>query len=128
VAMSVHNDVLDAALQYIEDNGDEMHICTSEPTTYTEAATTYTRGSTTPTYTGPAEGDAGDGDGRKLTVDAVSGGSVTGSGSATVTHVAIVDVSATKLLYVTSLASSQSVTAGNTYDLAAWDIQIADPT
>lgn len=121
---SVHNDVLDAALQYIEDNCDELVICSQEPTSYAEAHTTYALGDKpSPAFTGPAEGDAS---GRKTTVDAVSGATVDGTGTAT--HVALTDTINSKLLYVTTLSASQAVTAGNTFDLAAWDIEIADPT
>jgi len=121
---SVHDDVLDAALNEIKNNCDELVICSQEPTDYTEAHTTYALGDKpNPGFTGPANGDAS---GRKLTVDAVSGADVDSSGTAT--HVALTDTGNSKLLYVTTLASSQAVTAGNTFNLTAWDIEIADPS
>jgi len=119
---TVHNDVLDAALQYVEDNADKLVICSTAPTTYTEANVTYALGSATPTFTGPVDGDTS---GRKTTVDAVSGATVDASG--TYTHVALVDTANSKLLYVTEAGSSQAVTAGNQFSLAAWDVEIADP-
>ena len=121
---SVHNDVLDAALGYVSGNGDELVICSAEPTGYAEAHTTYALGSkSSPGFTGPADGDAS---GRKLTVDAVSGEDVDATGTAT--HVALTDTGSSKLLYVTTLAEAQDVTAGNTFNLAAWDIELADPS
>jgi hypothetical protein len=120
---TLHDDVFDAALNYIETNGDEIWLCSAAPTNYTEASSTYALGSDTPTFTGPANGDAS---GRKTQVDAVSGASVTGTGTAT--HIAICDSGNTKVLAVVSLASSQAVTSGNTFNLTAFDIEIADPT
>jgi len=121
---SVHDDVLDAALDYIANNCDELVICSAEPTTYAEAHTTYALGSkSTPTFTGPTNGDSS---GRKLTVDAVSQEDVDSSDTAT--HVALTDTGNSKLLYVTELSASQAVVSGNKWNLAAWDIEIADPT
>ena len=124
MSKTVHDDVLDAALQYIEDNCDELVICSAAPTTYAEAHTTYALGDKpNPTFTGPANGDAS---GRKTTVDAVVGADVDATDTAT--HVALTDTGNSKLLYVTELADPQVVTFGNTFSLAAWDIEIADPT
>jgi len=117
--------VYDAALQYIEDNAGAIHICSQEPTTYTEATSTYTLGNkATPTITGPVNGDT---NGRKTTVDAITDGSVTGTGTAS--HWALVKTSATTSILATgALTSSQAVTSGNTFSLTAIDIEIADPT
>lgn len=124
MAKSVHNDVLDAALNYLSTNGTRMDICALEPTTYTEATSTNSLGNTT-----LAGGDYtvadGDTSGRKVTVAAQAGVSITADGSAD--HIAITNGTDT-LLYVTTLPTSQSVTNGNTADIGAWDIEIADPT
>lgn len=129
---SVHNDVLDAALQYVEDNGSRLCVCNAAPTTYLLAINQPDAGSPgykladvdiiSTDYTGPADGDAS---GRKTTVNQQAGVSVDYSGTAN--HLAIVDVSNTKLLYVTEV-NSQAVTAGNTLTIPAFDIEIADPT
>jgi hypothetical protein len=124
MAKSVHNDVLDAALNLVKTNGTRLCVCGTEPTTHTEALTTYmlaikTISSTD--YTGPADGDVS---GRKVTVNAAAGVSVTNSGTAQ--HVAIVDFANNKLLYVKT-CTSQVLTAGNTVTVPAWDIEIADP-
>lgn len=124
MAKSVHNDVLDAALNYIKTNGTRLCLCSAEPTTYTEAITTYKLADVdiiSTDYTGPADGDVS---GRKLAVDGQTGVAVDSNGTAT--HLAIVDVSNTKLLYVTTI-SSQVVTAGNTATLGTWDIELEDP-
>lgn len=128
MAKSVANAVLDAALNYLADQGDRIDICSAEPTTYAEATSTYTLGTTTMTL-GAGNGDYsaiadGDTSGRKITVLAQTGISVTSTGTAT--HIAITDGTAA-LLYVTT-CTSQAVTSGNTADLSAWDVEIADPT
>jgi hypothetical protein len=115
--------LLDLALQEIETNASRVDICSQEPATYTEATSTYTLGNKTGvTYTGPADRTP---NGRKTTLDAITGGSVTGTGTAS--HWAASKTTATTALYVTtSLASSQAVTSGNTFSLTTADIGIPD--
>ena len=123
MAKSVNDSVLDGALNVVKTNAVTMTACSAEPTTRTEAITTYMLASVTITstdYTGPANGDVS---GRKLTVNAQNGVSVTNSGTAT--HVALCD--GTNLLYVTT-CTSQELTSGNTVNFPAWKIEIADPT
>ena len=129
MAKSVHNDVLDAALDNIADNGDEIYVCSTEPTNYTEASSTYALADTTGLTTGDGNGvytiADGDTSGRKLTIAAQSGITVDTGGSAQ--HIAICDNANTKLLYVTTTAAT-TITASNNVDLSAWDIEIADPS
>ena len=42
-------------------------------------------------------------------------------------HFAIVDVSASRLLAAGSLTTPQSVTSGNSFTIAAFDVEIPDP-
>jgi hypothetical protein len=63
--------------------------------------------------------------GRKITVDAITDGSV--SGTDTATHWALTDDSESKLLVTGALASSQAVTDGNTFTLTAIDVEFPDP-
>jgi hypothetical protein len=122
--MAYMNDLLfDLILQELETSGTRLDICSTEPTTYTEATTTYTLGNKTGiTYTGPADRSP---NGRKTTVDAISGGTVTGNGTAA--YWAITKPTATTALYASgSLSSSQVVTSGNTFSLAAFDLGIPD--
>lgn len=124
MAKSVHNDVLDAALNYIKNNCTRMVACSAEPTTYTEANSTYALADVTMAGTDFTVAD-GDTSGRKVTAAAKT--SVLIDSSGTFTHVALLDVSNTKLLYVTT-GTSQALTAGGTVDFPAWDIEIADPS
>jgi hypothetical protein len=113
---------LDDLLQYLIDNAEDLHICSQEPTTYAEATSTYTLGDKQAITIG-AQGNRTP-DGRKSTVAAITGGDITATGTAT--HWAIVDVTGTELLATGLLASPESVTSGNTFSLAAFDIGVPD--
>lgn len=116
----IRDAAFDAALGDVND-GTRIDICSQEPTTYAAATTTYTLGNKAGLTVGSPE--AGDTDGRKVVVPAITDGSVTGTGTAT--HWALTNGSDT--LYATgSLASSQAVTSGNTFTLGAIDITIRD--
>lgn len=123
MAKSVHDDVLDAALNYIKNNATRMTACTAQPTTFTEANATFARADVT-MAAGDFTAANGDTSGRKLTVAAKTAVPVDASG--TVTHVALLDVTNSKLLYVTTTAS-QAVSAGGTVDIGTWKVEIADP-
>jgi hypothetical protein len=41
MANIINTEILDVLLQYIEDECDELFLCSDEPTTYTEASSTY---------------------------------------------------------------------------------------
>lgn len=112
----------DAALTYVQSRATRLDICSQEPTTYTQATSTYTLGNkTTPTVGTPGDRTGG---GRKITVSAISDGTVTGTNTAT--HWALVEVANTVLLATGQLSASQSVTSGNTFTLAAFDIGVSD--
>ena len=113
---------LDDLLQYLIDNAEDLHVCSQEPVTYTEAITTYTLGDKQ-TITVGAQADRTP-NGRKSAVSAITDGDITGTG--TVTHWAIVDVTGTALLATGALSSSQAVTSGNTFSLATFDIGVPD--
>ena len=111
----------DALLAYITTNGTRLDICSSQPAVYADIAT-YTLGNKTSIgYTGPA---AGSPSGRKVTVNAISGGSVTGNGTAA--YWAISDASSI-LVATGQLSSSQAVVSGNTFSLTAFDITVPQP-
>lgn len=123
--------VLDAALQYLEDNVDWISVCEGAPTTYEHAHSNKGTAtgkvlahSTTPTFTGPGAGDGG-GSSRKTTVDQEATITVDITGDAD--HVALVKTGTTVLLYVTT-CTLQTLTAANTVTIPAWDIEIGSPT
>lgn len=115
---------MDGALDVIA-TATRMIACSAQPTTYTEANATYALADVT-----MAGGDFtkanGDTSGRKVTMGAKSGVLIDASGTAT--HVALVRVSDSTLVYVTT-CTSQALTANgsNTVNFPAWDIEIADP-
>lgn len=120
----VHDDVLDGALNVIKNNCTRMVACSTQPTTFAEANATYALADVT-MAAGDFTAANGDASGRKLTVAAKAGVTVDANG--TFAHVALLDVTNSKLLYVTT-GTSQALTAGNTVDFPAWKIEIADPS
>lgn len=118
---TLSNQVFDNGLSALTTNGTRIDICSTEPTTYTEATATYTLGSNVASVGTPADRVGG---GREVTVAAVSDASVSGTGTAS--FYAITNGSDT--LYVTgSLTTSQAVTSGNTFSLGSFTIGIPDP-
>lgn len=118
----VHNDVLDGAFDVL-DQADLMTVCNAEPTTRTEAVTTFKLADVAMTPNTDFTKADGDTSGRKVTVAAKSSVPVDTSGTAN--HIALVD--GTRLLYVTT-CTSQALTSGNTVNIPAWKVEIADPT
>lgn len=123
--MAFLNDrVFDNGLTVLDTEATEIHVTSVEAADYTEATSTYTLGnSASLSIAAPADRTGG---GRKVTVAAISDGSITGTG--TVTHYAIVDTANSRLLATAALTASQSVTSGNTFTLASFDIGIPDPS
>lgn len=116
--------ILDAACDYIKNNVTQEAVCTMQPTTYEEATSTYKlalrSGLTSGSFTGPVNGDTS---GRKITVNQQESITVDTGGLAQ--HVALCSDSV--LLYVTT-CTAQTLTAGNTVTVPAWDIEFADVT
>jgi len=118
---------IDGFLDTIADTCDRVDVCSTQPTTYTQATSTYTLGNTTLT-TGDGGGDwtiaNGDTSGRKLSLAQQAG--ITATGTDTAQHIAFTDGSSTLLAVAT--CTSQSVTSGNSITINAFDVlEIADP-
>jgi hypothetical protein len=118
MAKSAHTDVLDGMGNYVKSNCTRMCACSTQPTTYTEAITTYELADVT-MATGDFTMAAYATTGRQCTVGAKT--AVTVDNSGTFAHVAFVDVTNSKLLYVTT-GTSQVLTAGNTVDFPSFAI------
>lgn len=101
---TVHNDVLDGALNIIKNNCTSEVLCSQEPTSYAEASSTYALADVTVDSSDFTAGD-GDTSGRKLTVAQQASVTVDTTGKGT--HIALLDVSNTKLLYVTEENTDQ---------------------
>lgn len=126
MAKSTHSDVIDGALNVIKNNATRMVACSAQPTTYTEANVTYALASVTMAGADFTVAN-GDTSGRKVTVAAKSGVLITATDTAT--HIALLDVTNSKLLEVTT-CTSQALTANgsNTVNFPAWKHEIAAPT
>lgn len=126
MAKSVADAVLDGALDILKNNVTRMVACSAEPTTFTEGNATYALADVTLTGTDFTHAN-GDTSGRKTTIGAKSGVLIDTSGTAT--HVALLNVAGTALLYVTT-CTSQALTANgsNTVNFPAFDIELADPS
>lgn len=119
----LHDDVFDSGLSQLTTYTENLYICSTLPTTFAEASSTYKLGvKATPTVGSPGDRSGG---GRKVTISAITDGSVTGTGTAG--FYALTDDSASKLLAQGDLASTQGVTSGNTFTLTSFEIGIPDP-
>lgn len=122
----VNDIVLDAALGYIESYADKMIACSAEPADYNAAVNTVDLADVAMTGDDFAISDnTGTGYGRKLTVTEKPNITINHTGSAT--HIALVDVSAYALLYVTT-CNELYLTQGQTMTFGSWTITLKDPT
>lgn len=112
--------VLDQGLSSLQTEGTRLDLCSSEPTTYTQATSTASLANKTAIGIGAPAARVPSG--RRVTVPAQTNGSVTGTGSAT--HWAITDPANSRLLATGALSASQSLTTGNTFSSTAFDIGI----
>jgi hypothetical protein len=112
--------VFDSGLTTLDTDVTTLHITSAEATTFTAATTTLSLGNKTSLNIGAPS--ARSPSGRRVTVAAITDGSVTATGTAT--HYAIVDTANSRLLVTGALSASQAVTSGNTFTLGAFDIGI----
>ncbi len=117
------NRVYDLGLNILSTEANKVTICSQEPATFTEANSTYRLGEKTGiTISAPG---ARSPNGRKVTLSAITGGTVTANGPAT--HWAIVDTTNSRLLAAQSLTASQTVNTANPFSLTSADIGIPGP-
>lgn len=123
MAALLHDDVFDNGLNAIKNNTENLYILKgAQPTSFAEATGANKVGTkASPAFTGPAD----DTSGRKLTVNAITDGSVSADGTAG--WWALCDDSASKMLASGELNATQVVTNGNTFTLTAFKINIPDP-
>ena len=124
MAKSASDAVLDGSLDIIA-TCTKLIVCSSQPTTYTEANATYALADIVIDGTDFTKAN-GDTNGRKVTIGAQSSVLIDTSGTAA--HVALVITGSSTLHYVTT-CTSQALTANgsNTVNIPAWDIEVADP-
>jgi hypothetical protein len=124
MAKFINDTVLDAALNDIKNNANEMTVCSAQPTTYTESHTTFML-ATVAMASGDYTVANGDTSGRKVTTAAKTGTSISASGTAT--HVALNDTTSSALKAVTT-CTSQALSVGGTVDVPGWKYEINDPS
>ena len=113
--------MLDAALAYLL-NATTVHLCSAQPTTYTEAATTYTLGYKV--VPGGAIGAPADAtSGRQITISGTTIGDITVATAGNATHVAF--VSASSLIYVTT-CTAKTVAVGEKVEVSSIIINVKD--
>ena len=119
----IGDQVFDNGLGVFNTEGEQLDICSQEPTTFAEAQTTYSLGQKVgPTISTPADRGAG---GREVTVSAITDGAVDADGDAS--HWAITDTTNSRLLAAGPLSAPETVTNGNTFTLTQFLIGIPDP-
>lgn len=125
MAKGVHDDVLDAAVGFYEDNCDEIVLLNADPgTSYTQAHSAFALGRIAVGSDSFAVA-AGDVSGRKCTISAQSSIGVDETGNCN--HVACNDTGNSRVLSVTTV-TSQQLTSGNAASTPAYDHEIEDPT
>jgi hypothetical protein len=119
----LHDDVFDSGLSVLDTLVENLYICSTLPTTFTQASDTYKLGvKATPTVSAPADRTGG---GRKVTISAITDGTVSADGTAG--FYALTDDSTSKLLAQGDLNATQVVTSGNVFTLTSFDIGFPDP-
>ena len=125
MAKSTHAIVLDAMGAYIAASTSRIIACSTEPTTYVAASTTYALAwhSTTATHFSQT---AYASTGRQCTVASYAGVTVTNAG--TFGHVAFVNDTTKKLLYVTT-GTAAALPGGSVVNFPKFNVaQVAQPT
>ncbi|MCK5604835.1 hypothetical protein KAR91_23295 [Candidatus Pacearchaeota archaeon] len=125
MAKSQNDSMLDAALAWLKTNMDAIKVCSSQPTTYSEAHSTYMLATAAHSISGsPANGDSS---GRKIEVPVKNSTSVSSAGSAD--HVALTgSISSSQTLMYVTTCSTKALGASDKVNIPAWDIEIADAT
>jgi uncharacterized membrane protein YebE (DUF533 family) len=120
---AVDSRVLDNGLTVLDTESTHLYLCSSEPTTYTQATSTYALGNNNfgagAVFGAPA---AGSPNGRKVSSAAVTAGSVTANGTAA--YLGVTDNTNSRFHASLALGASQVVTSGNTWAAPSFDIRL----
>lgn len=125
MAKTVDVNVQDAALNDIKNNANKLVVLSAQATNFTEANSTYMLANTA-----LASGDftlaAGDTSGRKVTVAAKSGISVSVSGTAV--QIGVIDTTNSRVKAQTT-CTSQAINTGGTVDVPSYKVlEVQNPT
>ncbi len=119
MAKNIPDSNLDAMLSVVE--GTNIHVCSAQPTTYTEAITTFNLATGVVGVYTKANGTPS---GRQNTQAGTTGTSISTTGTAT--HVAITTTTGSVLELVTT-CTSQALTSGGTVDIGPFVHTLTDP-
>ena len=118
---AINDEVFDQGLDWADTNGTRLDIVSTDPGLTYATVTGNTLGNKTSYSVGVTEDGAADG--RRVIGQAITDGTVSGTGTAT--HWAITNGTDT-VVASGALSASQSVTSGNTFTLDAISITIRD--
>ena len=122
------NDFIDAMLDFLADNGNEINLCSAEPSTYAETHSTLMLAQHA-LVVGDGNGDYtitdGDTSGRKIVIAQQNDVPITNTGTAN--HASIVKTSTSELLAVTT-CTPQVLTALGTVTIPSFKGEVGDPT
>lgn len=125
MAAHIEGAVINQALAYLGTNGDQVNLCGTEPTNYTEANATFRLATATngAGFTAPLFGAATvNGNNQRTTTAAIANATVNTTGTAL--WVAYSKSTATAALLVVMSMTSQVLTSGNTWSMAASTVDI----
>jgi len=120
MAKAIPDVTLDAMLTAAQ--GTNIHVCSAQPTTFTEATATYKLASDT---VGSYAKAGGTPSGRQNTQAGTTGTSISTTGTAT--HVAVTTTTGS-ILEVVTTCTSQALTSGGTVDIGPFVHTLTDPT
>ena len=121
MSKSIGDTIIDAMLTLAE--GDQVSVCSAQPTTYIEAITTFKLAIATG-ISGDFTKANGDVSGRKSTLAAQLAVAIDATGTGN--HVAVTNSGDTSLRRITT-ATPQLLTSGGTVDIGAHAHEITDP-
>ena len=127
MAKAAEDAFIDGSLNILKTTATRMSVCSAQPagTPPTVAQINTVLLASVVMANGDYTIANGDTSGRKVTMAAKSGLPVSGAGTQNATHITLDN--GTNGLYCTT-CTSQSVTNGNTVNVPAWKVEIADPS
>ena len=110
--------VVDASLNEIKNNAENLYICSAVPTTFLEASSTYAVGKkVAPTFTGPADGLDNT---RVLTVNAIADGVILKNGDGV--YAVLTDDSLSDILAILVLDVPLAVNGQTSFTLTSFPV------
>lgn len=119
-----NDSMLDAALNYVADNGSQMDVVSDTTTPTDLSGSLATTSLTLSAGNGDYTIEDGDTSGRKLVISQQADINVTAGGEAN--HIVISDGGSPATLYLITTCTAQQLTSGNTVTVPSFEDEIAD--